>query len=313
MTLNNVAKKFDVETSADISQFQRRARLLQSIWRMNQGLLAGDHRGTTLGSRLRMPDAEASLSNFITDGIREVVRAEVLDPVASKGKLYSKPRIFNDLLSSQPLCFNLFGELTRDLKLTSAVVSDMTAGRFAAVESIHFEYSPGRRDPLYLNDRSAFDVFIRCRNVSGLSSFIGIEVKYHEHLRSTCGEHKVRYDEVADMMKCFQGARSTFKTIPLQQIWRDHLLAGIMKKVDGYDDGLFVVLYPKDNLHVANAICDYRRQLVCDESFAAWTIEKFVSVLRKHTEAPWVDIFSDRYIAFDKIDKLLVYGDGIRQ
>ena len=83
------------------------------------------------------------------------------------GKLYGKPRIFNDLLSSQPLCFNLFGELTCDLPLASAVVNSMTDGRFKEVTKIDFEWSPGRRESRYLNDRSAFDVFLRCRTAAG--------------------------------------------------------------------------------------------------------------------------------------------------
>jgi hypothetical protein len=42
--------------------------------------------------------------------------------VAREAKLFAQPRIFDDLLSSQPLRFNLFGELTRDLALASRVM-----------------------------------------------------------------------------------------------------------------------------------------------------------------------------------------------
>src|ERR1700733_13878954 len=64
------------------NQFQRRARLLQSLWRDAHSPPIGEHRGRPLGSRLAMPFAEDPLSNYLTDTIRSVVRREVLDPVA---------------------------------------------------------------------------------------------------------------------------------------------------------------------------------------------------------------------------------------
>src|SRR5438552_10657859 len=83
--------------------FQRKARLLQARWRDREGLPIGLHRGIPLGSRLDMPFARESLANYLTENVRSVVRREVLDPVRSRGKLFGQPRIFCDLLSSQPM------------------------------------------------------------------------------------------------------------------------------------------------------------------------------------------------------------------
>lgn len=313
MNLDELAASLDVLERVDSSAFQRRARVLQSVWREERGLPCGEHNGRlgarALGSRLPVRFAEDTLANFLTETVRAVVRAEVCDPDASAGKLYGKPRIFNDLLSSQPLCFNLFGELTRDLPLASALVSSLSRGRFAEVTSIAFELSPGRGDPLYLSDRSAFDVFLRCRGAAGGTGLVGIEVKYHENLRGTAGDHKARYDEVADMMGCFVSDRGPLQFSPLQQIWRDHLLAGITRIEDGYDDGMFVILYPRDNPHVSTALDDYRAQLSNADSFAAWTMEGVVGKLRELSDAAWIDAFSDRYLAFDKIDLRLGAAD----
>ena len=309
MNLDELAASLYVFERTDLSPFQRRARVLQSLWRHEQGIPPGEHKDRPLGSRLPMPWAEESLANFLTDSIRNVVRAQVCDPAASAGKLYGKPRIFNDLLSSQPLCFNLFGELTSDLDLASAVITDLTHRRFNKVSGIEFELLPGRRDPHYLNDRSAFDVFIRCRNAAGELCFIGIEVKYHENLVGAASEHKVRYDEVANLMGCFRDDRSPLKSSPLQQVWRDHLLAGITRIQDAYGDGLFVTLYPKDNAHVSHALREYRAQLTNEDSFASWTLEEFVESLRRFSDAAWIDAFWDRYLAFEKIDRQLDAAD----
>jgi hypothetical protein len=313
MNLKELAASLSALEQVDSSQFQRLARVLQSIWRVEQGIPCGEKRdksGTRLlGSLLPMPRAEERLENFLTEQVREVVRAEVRNPLASKGKVYIKPRIFNNLLSSQPLCFNLFGELTYDLALASALVEGLSDGRFTDVTGIAFEYSPGRRDARYLNDGSAFDVFIRCRNASGGSSFIAVEVKYHENLIGTAGAHKLRYDEVADLMGCFSSDHKPLQSSPLQQIWRDHLLAGITRIEDGYDDAMFVVLYPKDNAHVSAALSAYRQQLSCKSSFAAWTLEDLVDDLRGASEATWIDAFTDRYLAFGKVDQRLRTAD----
>jgi len=319
MDLITLAKEHHAFESVDKSDFQRRARILQSLWRQGQGILPGEHRWKTrdgvarirpLGSRLPMPRAQESLANFLTDGIREKVRNEVIDRKNSAGKLFGKPRIFNDLLSSQPLCFNLFGELAHDLTLASILVNDFSGGRFPEVVSVSFEHSPGRGDARYLEDRSAFDVFLHCHTATGADGFIAIEVKYHENLAGKPGAHKTRYDEVADMMGCFSEDRRLLQTAPLQQIWRDHLLAGITRKVDGYADGLLVMLSPRDNHHVSDAVVSYRQQLTDSSSFESWSLEDVVGKLKEHSDAAWIDAFRNRYLAFEKIDRLLSDAPG---
>lgn len=230
MSLDDLARRLNAFEQVDISHFQRRARVLQSIWREEQGYACGEHLSRPLGSRLAMPCAEDTLASFLTDRVREVVRHEVIDPTVSRGKLFAKPRMFNDLLSSQPLAFNLFAELCLDLALASHLVSEFTGGRFRDVRSILFEYSPGRSDPRYTADRSAFDVFLECTTSTGGRGFVGVEVKYHENLLGPPGEPRARYDEIAEMMACFgPGTRAALTAPPLQQIWRDHLLAGITR------------------------------------------------------------------------------------
>jgi hypothetical protein len=317
MELDDLAKDLDVLESTDRTRFRRRARILQSMWRKEKGIDPGEHKWKhkgeygvrPLGSRLPMPEAKEKLTNYLTDNIREIVKEEVCDPDQSEGKLYKEPRIFDDLLSSQPLCFNLFAELKRDLDLASSVVSALSNGRFAVATDILFEHSPGRRDPRYLNDRSAFDVFLKCKNTAGAKCFIGIEVKCHENLYGSAGDHKKRYDEVADLMKCFPDDRSSLKKSPLQQIWRDHLLAGITHIEDGYSDSVFVTLYPKDNHNVTKALDRYMFQLHDKSTIEIWTLEQFVESLSKYSNASWIQMFHDRYLAFDKIDRLLAKAD----
>jgi hypothetical protein len=282
--------------------FQRRARLLQAIWREQHGLPIGTHRGRQLGSRIEPTHARSTLSNFLTDGIRQVVQYAVLGPARADDQLIDEDRLFSNLLSSQPLCFNLFGELARDLDLATRVLRELAPDRVRRVTAISFEHSPGRGDPRFTGDRSAFDVFVTYDSPSGKRGFLGIEVKYHEGLGDPAASHRPRYGEVAEAMGCFVAARDDLQKSPLQQIWRDHLLAGALIAADvGYDEGAFVFLAPEDNLACRRAIERYRTHLTSDATFVSWTLEEVVRPL-KRSSAPWVADLIDRYLAFVRVD-----------
>jgi hypothetical protein len=289
------------------NQFQRRARLLQALWREEMSLPIGQHRGRLLGSRLAMPAAKDELSNYLTGTIREVVRREVLDSARRKGKLFGEPRIWNDLLSSQPLCFNLFGELAENTELASSVLRRMTCGRIDRVTRIAFEHSPGRGDPKYTGDRSAFDVFIEYATSEGLRGFAGIEVKYHEGLGDEPAPHRARYDEIAAAMGCFDAAAfDRLRRKPIQQVWRDHLLAGSLglDRERGYADGFFAFLYPRENENCARAVEMYAACLTTETSFAPWTLEGLVAAIEAEGGGAWIRTFARRYLWFERVDSL---------
>ena len=307
-TLEAIAKRYNAYEATDNSEFRRKARILQSMWRSERGYPIGEHYtpkygSCVLGSRLEMPRAQDELLNYLTPTIRQVVRDEVLDKEKSKGKMYARPRIFNDLLSSQPLCFNLFGELQRNLNLATSVFAELLlSGKVWEVTGIEFEYSPGNRDPKYTGDRTAFDVYVTFKTASGEKGFVGIEVKYHENLQGQTSPHHPRYDEIARLMGCFrQEALGQLRKKPLQQLWRDHLLAGILRKVGGFSDGLFAVLYPEDNQDCIHAAASYRECLSNTVTFEDWTLEKFTAIIKKHTTATWIDDLTDRYLNFSKL------------
>lgn len=297
----SIARAHDCFVARD-NEFQRRARILQSMWREEQGLPKGEHRGKPLGSRLAMPAAEQHLQNYLSDTIRQVVKREVLGP-KNEGKLYARPRIFNDLLSSQPLCFNLFAELAEDLTLATRVFHDLVPDRVHQVRAIEFEWSPGRGDNRFTGDRSAFDVFVRFFDTHRREGFVGIEVKYHENLNDQPAKLRTRYEEVADQSKCFKAeARDRLRGKPLQQIWRDHLLAESMLQAnETWNSGLFVFLYPAQNRPCETALNDYQKCLAKRDTFAAWTLETLADRIDAQGAGPWIEAFRERYLRFNKL------------
>jgi hypothetical protein len=306
-TLEAIAKRYNAYEAADNSEFRRKARVLQAMWREEQGYPIGEHHtprygSRVLGSRLEMSRAQDELLNYLTPTIRQVVRDEILDKKKNKGKMYARPRIFDDLLSSQPLCFNLFGELQRNLSLATSVFTELLPNRVSEITGIEFEYSPGRGDPKYTGDRTAFDVYVTFRKSRSRKGFIGIEVKYHENLQGRASPHHPRYDEIAASMDCFkQESLKNLRQKPLQQLWRDHLLVGILRQVGESADGIYVFLYPKDNLDCVQAVAKYRECLADSLTFEDWTLENFTNVIKKHTNMKWIDDFAERYLNFSKL------------
>lgn len=285
------------------SSFQRQLRLLQALWREQQGYPMGEHRGRPLGSRLPMPWAEETLANFVTPAAKQAAAHEWANRRQQR-KLFGYPRLFSDLLSSQPLCFNLFAEMQADRDMACSVFADLTGGKVGQVTGILLEHSPGRGQAQYSGDHSAFDAYVEFTTTSHRRGFIGVEVKYHEDLRNSPSPHRERYDEVADLMQCFRPTtRSLLRERPLQQLWRDHLLAGSLVVSGAFDLGIFAVVYPGGNAACAAAIEAYRGCLSDDSGFAVWTLEHFAATLARHCNSPWVAAFNDRYLDFARLER----------
>lgn len=96
--------KYHTDYSND-NVFASKARLLQSIWRTEKG-----YEFEKYGNYLRIDFAKNTGRNFLTDRIWELVKKEVANKSKNR-KVIQEPRIWNNLLSSQPMAFNLFGEL----------------------------------------------------------------------------------------------------------------------------------------------------------------------------------------------------------
>jgi hypothetical protein len=61
------------------------------------------------------------------------------------------------MLSSQPLCFNLFGPMKLDDALSNRFWSKLFPAKMAQFEQILFGHSPGRGGVVYTDDNTAFD------------------------------------------------------------------------------------------------------------------------------------------------------------
>lgn len=284
----------DVPVAGD-NPWQRTARKLQSSWRAQHGWEPGQHDRTPLGSRLTTTDGDSG-RNYLTPAALAQVRQAVRDAPRT-GALIMAPRIWTDLLSSQPLCFNLFGDMAADLELATAVLARVWPGEVDRVRAIHFEHSPGRGDTRYLGNRSAFDVVVDHDGPAG-RTMVGIEVKYHENMQVSPAKDK-GYADIARQHDVFrEDALPRLAAPPLQQLWLDHLLALQVGTVDHqtYTHTRFVLLHPCGNTACARVAEQYAECLTHRSTFSPLHLETVVSALTEVTGADWVGELQRRYL-----------------
>jgi hypothetical protein len=279
-------------------------RLLQSKWRDRNKYPMG-----ILGNYLKDEFAITSKANFLTDNIRNLATMEVTN-AKENGAIISEPRIWNNLLSSQPLCFNLFGEMHYDLNLATEFFKSLFPTRIDKVTSVKFEYSAGRGNKNYTGDHSALDVFIEYTKDSK-KGFIGIEVKYSESLSEETKEtaernfnrHESEYLRLTSDDIFIPGSVKYLKQVPISQIWRDHLLA--IAHLKDYDTGFFVFLFPKVNIRCQNGVDEYQKYLnTVDEEksgFYPRYLDDFILSLRKIHNKEWTRELEERYLGVKEI------------
>jgi hypothetical protein len=211
--------------------------------------------------------------------------------------LVDRSRLEGNLLSSQPLAFNLFATLAAEPGLVTAtrVFRHLFPRRITKVTEVTFEHSPARGDQVYLGNHSAFDVFVEYASMEGTRGFLGIEVKYHEDLRNQVpGERKQRYDEVTATAGCFNAGADLWRP-PVWQLWLDHLLCLSMLQAETYDEGAFVFLAPAGNASCRYAVQEYRSLLTDQSTFVDLSLENVLATLFAYAEAAWVRRLWDRY------------------
>lgn len=131
------------------------------------------------GTKLLDIDADAG-KNFLSSAIDQVAKDRVATPQIHQ--TLEPRRLRRDLLSSMPMAFNLFGEASLAVNVSSRsalaklfkITPDLTT-------DIIFEWSPCRTDSKYTRDRTAFDVALRVGGPAGPRTVVGIETKFHEH------------------------------------------------------------------------------------------------------------------------------------
>lgn len=178
---------------------QKRYRATQDIERgsvtVTRGTGADRRRSTIELEYLIKQSRENESKNFLTDAAYRAAceRADFDDDRRPKSKGVSYERTFFNMLSSQAMCFNIFGTLQKTpggLDVLSACLRDLMPP-VDEVTSLELEHAPVGNP---FNDQGAYgvdcDVYMEFADADGRRGVIAMETKFVEREFSVCGHRK---------------------------------------------------------------------------------------------------------------------------
>jgi hypothetical protein len=233
-------------------KFKAAARLHQSRYRADVLNVGYDE----YGNRLKDEDARKLLNYYDGLNVRAALRARYPS--------YSK-KCDADMLRSEHIPFNLFAPLEANRTLAKEIVQNAFKINCKEVSRVAFEYAPEPKQN-YLNDGTAFDVYIEYQGDRDQTAGIGIEVKYTEKdypigitEKKNVENPDSRYWRVTRASRAFiDDTNPLLGSDAMRQIWRNHLLACSMVQRSNISEFTSLILYPKGNDHFGKVIPGYR-------------------------------------------------------
>ncbi|MFH1375197.1 MAG: hypothetical protein ABIH35_00835 [Patescibacteria group bacterium] len=289
------------------SAFSRRMRFHQSWYRDNVLSVpygTGPKKNDTreLGNMLDKESGNKGL-NFLTPQIFDIAKRRM----EAKTGVVEPYRLLHNMLSSQPMCFNLFGPLVDDKEFATNVFKTILPNEVEKIIEIAFEYAPDHANE-YLDDRTAFDAFVKFKRPDGKGiGFIGIETKLTEPFS------QVHYD--SDIYRKWTerpdspwppNAWEKLSEIGHNQLWRDHLLAVAMTfhEHSPYACGFFMLVRHPEDKNCTKVTKEYKKLLKSkDESFLDYPLDELIGVMESISQKDWLTEFKRRYLELPLSEK----------
>ena len=290
-------------------------RRTQSIYRHEIGQPIAPYRGHMYGNYIS--NGKESGANFLA----EYIHAHALKRVRDKKpyEMIQEDRLFNNLLSSQPMAFNLFYPLEKlrsesPQDATRAIQAALPCYDIALVEEVALEFIPEKYKDI-TGDKSAMDAIIRYVDSEGKNCFIAIETKYSESL----GANEAKDDATKEKERRVAVELGVFRDeaakqiasgdVPLTQIYRNFLLSEAYGKKCGLVSFSIVLapsIHPSTDREVASLLPELKEEYA--EKLKIVHLEDFVDALIANTPEEYsslFDRFKSRYLDFDKAKKTL--------
>lgn len=232
---------------------------------------------------LNYTDARKGLIFF--EGFRQEIMDELSKPIAKTSAAPSAQMLTN-LLRSEHIPYNIFSPMKKDLEGCKRLFNTILGtGDIKDIQDILIEYHP---EPIeeYLDDHTAFDVYIPYTAIDGKTCGIGIEVKYTEKeypLKQGSREYSHVKDEHGNTRLSAAYAKATEQSglyrpnvshdilvsNKFRQIWRNHILGASMVlhgKSEDIARFTSITLYPQENIHFSLDAMPAYKELLTDDS-----------------------------------------------
>lgn len=293
--------------------FKRKAREHQIDFRENE-LGVGFYKYPNV---LKLNDAKKGLIFF--EGFRKEILDELKKPIAPTSTVPSGQMLTN-LLRSEHIPYNIFFPMRKDLEGCKRLLNKILGREeIASITDILIEYHPEPPEE-YLDDRTAFDVYIPYLNPMQQKCGIGIEVKYTEKeypLKRDSKEYRCVKDDDGNIR--LSGAYlsvtrncgyykddvtdGVLVSNKFRQIWRNHILGASMVLRGVIANFISITLYPQENIHFSlDAMPKYKAMLRPEHynSFVPLSYENLFAemenFLNLEQKDEWIAYLKRRYL-----------------
>ena len=311
------------------AEFTRKCRELQGKFRerMGEPMGKGPFRKSPNYQINMLVNGEETGKNFVNEFTFNYAKRRVIN--IKHNETIDEYRLFNNMLSSQPMAFNLFCPFMQMLKegkveavtnIFKAIFPDKCIGE---VTKVGLEYLDIKIEN-YLNDCTAMDAIVRYKDTDGKPAFIAIETKYTDVLgENTSGRKTVKYDEwiakigmfkpdtEAELIRSAKVAKTAKNSRELKQllkgmkvvtqIYRNFLLTECYGIKEGAGRCYSVVLAPAQHPTTEKEVASLKKELLPEYQYKISAvsledfIEKTLKVCPKEDNEPFL-YFKDRYI-----------------
>ncbi len=262
--------KIGPQSKSDNS-FTRKYRKLQSEYRANV-LAAPYGTGPNINSKTEygnmLVDGDKTGLNFISDTAFKYAKQKALDRQVIKDMTIDEFRLFNNMLSSMPMCFNLFADLRVMLLDDQAEVSRVIKAMFQEINWIsNVTYIDVEFIPIpisdYTDDKSAFDAMIITEDEEGKRGIISIETKYTDVLGTNTSSKSSLKNDIIKNKRIFDQELVTYLIDNgYQQIHRNYLLTFVYAKKNKFKHFANVVVSPEEDKISIREIEDLQSHLL---------------------------------------------------
>ena len=236
--------------------------------------------------------------------LNEAASVHAQDRIAAvhhAGGTLEAERLRTNMLSSMPMCFNLFGAL-RDHPEFLELVRATLDPEATAIVRVDCEWAPVPADAL--GDKTAFDAVVVTARADGSRHLVGVECKYTEPFSAT-RYNTERYSAVHDGSGWFKdGTAQSLIGSSTNQLWRNTLLAVACATRGHADTAAVAVVALAEDPKASRAVNDVRAILKEPELHCrAVPLESFVSAARDIGGVlnVWANQFERRYLDLSPI------------
>lgn len=295
--INKPEEVADCKENSDtmtITEFRNRCREQQGMYRemIGEPMGVGPWRSSSKKQISMLVNGEKTGKNFVDKFTFNYAKSRVRN--LQPHETIDEYRLFNNMLSSQPMAFNLFCPFIRMLEegkgdiVTSVFKAIFPDKHIAEVTEVGLEYLHTDIKN-YLNDCTAMDAIVRYKDTEGKTAFIAIETKYTDVLGENTSNKNRAQDSYREwikrigMFKPETEAKLLSGEKTVTQIYRNFLLTECYGIVEGANRCYSVVLAPVQHPTTDKEVASLKDELQPEYQYkiSSVTLEDFARIALK--------------------------------